>query len=1009
VIFTIKGKRYSDHQYQDQVIKSFRLNVNEDEEAQVEAVQRQVVLPAERVVPAEVVAEEAPKPPEEAEPEEVIVEDQDQPEEVVEQPQAAAPEEKYEYDPADEQEILALFDVDSIEDIQCTINTERNEPTRRYLSVEPENFDLTLAWDLGDGRSSSGGPVDTTYDQVGTYYPSVLVIKVLPANEGGDIELLGINCDPIEITEEDLLANEGEPDARYEYKPENEQLILALFEVDSVEDIKCHTNIDIDVPNYRFLFLDPAPPERAELENRWNLGDRAGVDNFGPELEALYDEAGTFSPYFNLVQVNSGRSIFRVNCDPVTINAEDLPAEEPEAEQEEVVVEDQGDVNPLKNVEFQCQVNRTDQDNQINLVIAANPEVEEVANVTANWNFDDGVVEEDELNIIHKYNPGRYQPSAELSYEGDPLGNITCKPFTVGDNPVALSRHLFTSIIAADRQNDERRYIVEPGSTVYFKPSCQAGLETLQISQGEAKAVFATFPSDAEECGEAVYEVQEPDQPELSDEELKRQMNLEAAKAAAQNEEDQAVNAEGDPSGEEADQQQVEPEEAAVPEAEGEPEAANEPADNQQAQQPNNNSSNSSNRGSSGRSGGSSIGLSSNLVANCAVSSNEVAVGQTVTFSAMGSRGYTSFTIETGDGGSKRGFKANNDSLEMEHAFRAPGQYEMTLEVRALGGNKKSCAVDIEVVPGIITSCSDDIDNDNDGLVDFPDDPGCLSLEDDSETNVSVRVNAKCNDGIDNDGDGLIDLKDIGCENINDDSEGNPQFPIVANGQAAQNACHDGKNRVIKFVDLQDHYADDVIYDQSKAQFAVAASLNHDLDGSYIWDGYLEDGIRYFEPDEVIRRDEALKLITISNCNEDFISGDLGEEQEFDFQDAVMKKAVYWGKKYIFRAANMGIINKDDFVEPLKNIKRAEFMKMLVRLDNVNRDTEIERCEPNETLSADMNYTHWACDYAKTLIKMGVASGITDENGELRMYPNAPLTRANAAIWLNNYFAVINN
>ena len=52
--------------------------------------------------------------------------------------------------------------------------------------------------------------------------------------------------------------------------------------------------------------------------------------------------------------------------------------------------------------------------------------------------------------------------------------------------------------------------------------------------------------------------------------------------------------------------------------------------------------------------------------------------------------------------------------------------------------------------------CADGFDNDLDGLVDFPDDPGCSSA-------ASHRENTACNDGIDNDGDGLVDLDDPAC------------------------------------------------------------------------------------------------------------------------------------------------------------------------------------------------------------------------------------------------------
>ena len=64
-----------------------------------------------------------------------------------------------------------------------------------------------------------------------------------------------------------------------------------------------------------------------------------------------------------------------------------------------------------------------------------------------------------------------------------------------------------------------------------------------------------------------------------------------------------------------------------------------------------------------------------------------------------------------------------------------------------------------QIIATVRPECSDEVENDGDGLVDFPDDPGCKSAEDLSEA-------ADCDDGIDNDGDGLVDYGgDPGCRN----------------------------------------------------------------------------------------------------------------------------------------------------------------------------------------------------------------------------------------------------
>ena len=68
---------------------------------------------------------------------------------------------------------------------------------------------------------------------------------------------------------------------------------------------------------------------------------------------------------------------------------------------------------------------------------------------------------------------------------------------------------------------------------------------------------------------------------------------------------------------------------------------------------------------------------------------------------------------------------------------------------------------------GAALPCDDGLDQEGDGLVDFPADPGCSSATDESETGPG-RI---CDDGLDNDGDGTVDLADAGCDGIFDDSE----------------------------------------------------------------------------------------------------------------------------------------------------------------------------------------------------------------------------------------------
>jgi len=78
-------------------------------------------------------------------------------------------------------------------------------------------------------------------------------------------------------------------------------------------------------------------------------------------------------------------------------------------------------------------------------------------------------------------------------------------------------------------------------------------------------------------------------------------------------------------------------------------------------------------------------------------------------------------------------------------------------------------------------ACSDGRDNDGDGLSDFPADFGCLNTLDTNEVNPPA-----CSDGRDNDGDGRIDFpNDLGCVSTTDNNEVNPP-PAPA--------CRDGRD-----------------------------------------------------------------------------------------------------------------------------------------------------------------------------------------------------------------------
>ena len=110
--------------------------------------------------------------------------------------------------------------------------------------------------------------------------------------------------------------------------------------------------------------------------------------------------------------------------------------------------------------------------------------------------------------------------------------------------------------------------------------------------------------------------------------------------------------------------------------------------------------------------------------------------------------------------------------------------------------------------------CSDGVDNDGDGQIDFPADQGCTSATDDSEAGGgggagdpdrggeggaggSGAGDRQCSDGRDNDGDGRIDSRDPGCHtdgNANNPDSFDPNDDSEAGGGSGSGAaaCSDG-------------------------------------------------------------------------------------------------------------------------------------------------------------------------------------------------------------------------
>lgn len=98
----------------------------------------------------------------------------------------------------------------------------------------------------------------------------------------------------------------------------------------------------------------------------------------------------------------------------------------------------------------------------------------------------------------------------------------------------------------------------------------------------------------------------------------------------------------------------------------------------------------------------------------------------------------------------------------------------------------------VEADLGPRPACSDGLDNDRDGALDFPDDPGCTDADDDDETDPVPAT--QCDDRLDNDEDGLVDAADPDCSTSLDPSESGGNAV-----RACNNAVDDDDDGLIDF------------------------------------------------------------------------------------------------------------------------------------------------------------------------------------------------------------------
>ncbi|HLG24200.1 MAG TPA: PEGA domain-containing protein, partial [Candidatus Nanoarchaeia archaeon] len=168
-------------------------------------------------------------------------------------------------------------------------------------------------------------------------------------------------------------------------------------------------------------------------------------------------------------------------------------------------------------------------------------------------------------------------------------------------------------------------------------------------------------------------------------------------------------------------------------------------------------------------------------------------------------------------------------------------------------------------------ACSDGTDNDGDGKIDYPNDPGCTSGDDDSETDPNTLY--QCSDGIDNDNDAKIDMADPGCTSSTDDSETDtPQNPACSDGKD-----NDGDGKIDYPNDPGCSSTNDNTEEDSQAKGGLHVVTIPDLAKVFV------DGVRYRSPDS----DPDKTPITVPNLDAGTHTLEIHKYGFYDYRESV--------------------------------------------------------------------------------------------------------------------------
>lgn len=160
----------------------------------------------------------------------------------------------------------------------------------------------------------------------------------------------------------------------------------------------------------------------------------------------------------------------------------------------------------------------------------------------------------------------------------------------------------------------------------------------------------------------------------------------------------------------------------------------------------------------------------------------------TFTFKAAGGTGGYDYKLNFGEDASTYTEKlGEKDTLTVDHEYTSAKTYKVTVEATGIVNGSKTTAkaeknYEVKAAAAVVAApkqCSDGLDNDGNGLKDYPADPGCDSAVDDTEnsappppptttttTTTSTNDTKKeiCDNNKDDDGDKKIDYEDDDCK-----------------------------------------------------------------------------------------------------------------------------------------------------------------------------------------------------------------------------------------------------